>query len=54
MLLFTMKSVAPRSIAMAQVYRAATPYVVLGLLMLVAVLLVPGLATWLPRVLFAR
>jgi tripartite ATP-independent transporter DctM subunit len=54
MLLFTMKSVAPRSIAMAQVYGAATPYVVLGLLMLVAVLLVPGLATWLPRVLFAR
>jgi tripartite ATP-independent transporter DctM subunit len=54
MLLFTMKSVAPRSIVMVQVYGAATPYVVFGLLMLVAVLLVPGLATWLPRVLFAR
>jgi tripartite ATP-independent transporter DctM subunit len=49
MLLFTMKSVAPKEIAMRQIWSAVTPYVVMGLLALVAVMLLPGLATWLPR-----
>jgi TRAP-type C4-dicarboxylate transport system permease large subunit len=52
MLLFTMKSVAPRAITMAQVYAAVVPYVVFGLLMLAAVALWPALATWLPLALF--
>jgi len=34
-----------------QVYRAATPYLVFGLLMLVLVRLLPALANWLPSVL---
>ena len=54
MLLFTMKSVAPREITMSQVFGAVTPYVVLGLVMLVAVMIFPPLATWLPKVLFAK
>jgi tripartite ATP-independent transporter DctM subunit len=54
MLLFTMKSVAPREITMQQVFSAVTPYVVLGLLMLVAVMVFPPLATWLPKALFAK
>jgi len=54
MLLFTMKSVAPRTITMAQVYGAVTPYVVLGLLMLVVVVLFPPVATWLPAALFRK
>ena len=54
LLLFTMKSVAPPAIAMGEVYRAATPYVVLGLLMLGAVMVFPPLATWLPAVLFGK
>jgi tripartite ATP-independent transporter DctM subunit len=52
MLLFTMKSVAPREIAMSQVWRAATPYVVMGVLALAAVIAYPPLATWLPKALF--
>jgi tripartite ATP-independent transporter DctM subunit len=52
MLLFTMKSVAPREITMQQIWHAVTPYVVMGLLGLIAVVLLPGLATWLPKVLF--
>jgi tripartite ATP-independent transporter DctM subunit len=52
MLLFTMKSVAPREIQMRQVWHAVTPYVVMGLMALIAVLLFPPLATWLPKVLF--
>ena len=51
MLLFTMRGVAPRHITTPQIFRAVTPYVLFGLLMLVMVLLVPSLATWLPRVL---
>ncbi|HEU5323628.1 MAG TPA: TRAP transporter large permease subunit, partial [Methylomirabilota bacterium] len=54
MLLFTMKSVAPPGITMAQVYGAVTPYVVLGLLMLAAVMLFPPVATWLPALLFGK
>jgi tripartite ATP-independent transporter DctM subunit len=52
MLLFTMKSVAPKDITMRQVWHAVTPYVVMGLGALIAVMLFPPLATWLPRLLF--
>jgi tripartite ATP-independent transporter DctM subunit len=52
MLLFTMKSVAPKEIAMRQVWHAVTPYVVMGLAALIAVMLFPPLATWLPQLLF--
>lgn len=51
MLLFTMKSVAPPEIEMRQVWSAVTPYVIMGLMALVAVMLIPGLATWLPKAL---
>ena len=54
MLLFTMKSVAPRTITMAQVYGAVVPYVVLGFVMLGLVMLWPPVATWLPRALLGR
>jgi len=54
LLLFTMKSVAPEHITMGQVYGAAGPYVVFGLLMLIIVLLVPSLANWLPRLLLGH
>jgi tripartite ATP-independent transporter DctM subunit len=52
MLLFVMKSVAPKEIPMREVWVAATPYVVMGLAGLIAVILWPPLATWLPKVLF--
>jgi tripartite ATP-independent transporter DctM subunit len=54
LLLFTMKSVAPREITMHQVYAAVTPYVVIGLAMLAAVIAFPAVATWLPKALFPR
>jgi tripartite ATP-independent transporter DctM subunit len=54
MLLFTMRSVAPRQISMQEIFRAVTPYVLFGLLMLVLVMLVPPLATWLPAVLLGK
>jgi tripartite ATP-independent transporter DctM subunit len=54
MLLFTMRGVAPREIAMGQIFRAVTPYVLMGLAMLLLVALVPGLATGLPHWLAGR
>jgi tripartite ATP-independent transporter DctM subunit len=49
LLLFTMKSVAPASVSMNQIYWAAIPYVLFGVLVLVLILLFPPIATWLPR-----
>lgn len=51
LLLFTMKSVAPKHITMLDVYVAALPYVTLTFLMLVAIFFWPSLATWLPGLL---
>ena len=52
LLLFTMKGVAPPQVRMRQVLHAVTPYVVMGLVALIAVMLLPAVATWLPKVLF--
>jgi len=49
LLLFVMKGVAPPHIGMRLVYRAALPYAVLTLLVLLLIVAVPGLATWLPK-----
>ena len=46
-----MKGVAPPQITMQQVYAASVPYIVFGVLVLVAIFLFPPLATWLPGVL---
>lgn len=51
LLLFTMKGVAPPSITMNQIYMAALPYVLFGMLVLVLIVLFPPIATWLPRLL---
>ena len=49
LILFTMKGVAPPSITMQQVYAAAMPYVLFGLLMIGLILVYPEIATFLPR-----
>src|SRR6476659_992102 len=51
LLLFTMKGVAPPSITMNDVFRAALPYVWFGLAVLALVFVFPSLATWLPGLL---
>jgi tripartite ATP-independent transporter DctM subunit len=51
LLLFTMKGVAPPSIALNDVFLAALPYVGFGLLALALVFAFPPLATWLPKLL---
>ncbi|MGE4254154.1 MAG: TRAP transporter large permease subunit [Xanthobacteraceae bacterium] len=49
LLLFTMKGVAPATIRMSQIYSASLPFVVMSILVLIAIFLVPAIATWLPR-----
>ena len=48
MLAFTMKAVAPPHITIRQVFAAVMPYVVISLVMIIAILLFPPIATWLP------
>jgi tripartite ATP-independent transporter DctM subunit len=54
MLLFTMRSVAPKSLPTSEIFHAVTPYVLFGLLMLVMVMFAPPLATWLPAALLGK
>jgi tripartite ATP-independent transporter DctM subunit len=51
LLLFTMKGVAPPSITMHQIYMAAMPYAVMGLVVLALIFVFPAIATWLPAAL---
>jgi tripartite ATP-independent transporter DctM subunit len=48
MLLFTMRSVAPKRIGTATIFAAVTPYVIFGILLLVLVAFVPQVATSFP------
>ena len=48
LLLMTMRGVAPPSVSMGQIFWAVTPYLTMSVLLLVAVFMVPGIATWLP------
>ena len=54
MLLFTMRSVAPKEIPTSEIFAAATPYVVMGVLMIALVLAVPEVATGLPQWLLGK
>jgi tripartite ATP-independent transporter DctM subunit len=54
MLLFTMRSVAPREIPTREIFASVTPYVLIGLAMVVLVLAVPTLATGLPALLLGK
>ena len=49
LLLFVMKGVAPADTTMRQIYVAATPFILLEILVLILIVAVPVVATWLPR-----
>jgi tripartite ATP-independent transporter DctM subunit len=51
LLLMTMRGVAPPEVTMAHIFQAVVPYIILSLLLLGLLLVVPEIATWLPRVL---
>jgi tripartite ATP-independent transporter DctM subunit len=51
LLLMTMRGVAPPTVTMAHIFRAVVPYIVLSLILLVAIIMFPAIATWLPALL---
>jgi tripartite ATP-independent transporter DctM subunit len=50
--LFYLRGVAPPSIATLHIYRGAVPFIMIQILALVLLALAPGLATWLPDLLY--
>jgi tripartite ATP-independent transporter DctM subunit len=50
--LFYLRGVAPPEVTTMQIYRGVVPFVLIQLFMLVLLALVPGMATWLPQVVF--
>jgi len=51
--LFYLRGVAPGTVATADIYRGAVPFVILQLVMLGVLALWPGLVTWLPKIVYA-
>jgi len=49
LLLFVMAGVAPGSVTMGDIYRAAAPFVLIKFLVLAAIVAIPELGTWLPH-----
>ena len=47
--IFYLKGVAPNEITTAQLYKSVIPYVIIQLIALLLVILLPGLALWLPE-----
>lgn len=52
--LFYLRGVAPESVETRDIYRGVMPFVAIQLLALAALALFPGLATWLPSVVYGR
>jgi tripartite ATP-independent transporter DctM subunit len=51
LLLMTMRGVAPPEVTFAHIFQAVVPYVIMSLVLLGFLLLLPGIATWLPTLL---
>src|SRR5690606_7957288 len=50
--LFYLRGVAPQNVATGDIYRGAIPFVGLQILALLVLWFFPGIATWLPRLLY--
>jgi TRAP-type mannitol/chloroaromatic compound transport system permease large subunit len=50
--LFYLRGVAPASVTTVHIYRGVAPFIVLQLIMLGILALFPGLATWLPKLIY--
>ncbi len=48
LLIFAMRGVSPKSISMGDIMMATVPYMIMSAFMIVAIILFPPLATWLP------
>lgn len=48
LLLFVMKAVSPDDVKMKEVYKSATPFILLEALLVILIMFIPEIATWLP------
>ena len=51
--LFYMKAVAPKEVALTDIYRGAVPFILIQALLLVILMAFPRLVTWLPGLIFS-
>jgi TRAP-type mannitol/chloroaromatic compound transport system permease large subunit len=51
LLLYVMKGVAPFDVSLGQVVMSALPFIVIEVAVLILLIAVPGVATWLPKLL---
>jgi TRAP-type mannitol/chloroaromatic compound transport system permease large subunit len=49
LLLYVMKGVAPFDVRLGAVVRSALPFIIIELIVLAGLILMPDVATWLPR-----
>ena len=49
LLLYVMKGVAPFDVSLGEVVRSALPFILIELAVLILLIIVPGVATWLPK-----
>jgi len=50
--LFYLRGVAPKSVSTMQIYKGVLPFIVIQMIGLLLLSFFPGLATWLPKVIF--
>jgi len=48
LLLFVMKGVSPPGTTMEDIYKAALPFIVCDIVVIVLIMLIPGIALWFP------
>jgi len=52
--LFLMKAMAPKEVSLGDIYRSIVPFVLVMMVGLIIVMLIPGIALWLPNLYFGR
>ena len=50
--LFYLRGVAPKSVSTMQIYKGVVPFIIIQMIGLTLLAFFPGLATWLPKVIF--
>ena len=52
--IFYLRAIAPPDIRLVDMYRGVVPFIALQVVTILLILAFPGLATWLPEVLYIR
>jgi TRAP-type mannitol/chloroaromatic compound transport system permease large subunit len=47
---FTMKAIAPPDVTLGDVFRSSIPFLLMGLVVMILIIIIPEIATWLPSI----